>query len=95
MNAIRQAMARRQGGGATPAINQVTSPLNATPGGGPNTPTTPPAPTPTPALPPGQAPLAVRGPQAPVAGGIKAPSNFDDETKALAKQLINKLTQAL
>jgi hypothetical protein len=95
VQAIREAIARRQGGGsATPVVNQMSAPAGALPSGAPN--------TPTPAPPPVQLPPNV--PQAPVApqgavSGKKPPlsqvANFDDETKGLVKGLISKLMSTL
>jgi len=93
MQAIREAVARRQGGGASPIMSQVTAPGAALPTGGPNTPTMP-----IPASPPiPQAPQGPIAPQTPQAGQpqLKQVANFDDETRGLAKALINKLMGVL
>ena len=92
MQAIKEAIARRGGEGGTPAVNQMTPPSGTTPGGGPNTPATPPTAQPTPQ--PGNQ-------QIPNAKGIRTAaqkivsSNFDDETRGLAKNLILKLISVL
>ena len=95
MNAIKEAIARRQGGGSTPALSTQGAPAGATPTGGPSTPTVqaPVVPTPTSGgLPP--APTAQPTPQG-TKPAPKQPNNFDDETKTLAKALITKLLGAV
>lgn len=90
MSAIREAIARRQGGGATPALNQVSAPGASLPTGGPNTPTSP-----TP--PPAQSPSGSVAPSSapPQGAKLKQVDNFDDETRSLAKTLISKLMNVL
>lgn len=87
MDAIREAlMRRRQGGAVPPAASQMTQPVGQTPTGGMPTPVNPPAPAP--AIPPAQ------GGTMPKARG-KAEVSVDDETKLVAKVLIQKLMQIL
>ena len=93
MAAIREALARRQGGGGTPALDQMAGPGGSLPGGGPNVPIPTPVPSPpTGSLPPAQAPLGAVANQP---SKLKQVANFDDETKSLAKQLITKLMSTL
>ncbi|HJZ04493.1 MAG TPA: hypothetical protein VJ327_01360 [Patescibacteria group bacterium] len=88
MTAIREAIARRQGGGASPALSQVTAPGASLPTGGPNTPTNPPPATATPS---GTTP----SPMPSAKPNLKQVGNFDDETRSLAKTLISKLMNVL
>lgn len=93
MDAIREAMARREAGGSVPATSQMTAPGAVLPTGGPNVPIPP---TQLPPNPP-QAPVAPQGavsnPQA--KPKLSQAANFDDETKGLVKQLITKLMSTL
>lgn len=96
MSLIREAMARRLGGGAAgPAMDQQTIPMGSTPGGMPNTPTTPPG-----------APAAnIEGssqlpPRQMVNSALKAGQQanspqFDDETRLTAKALVAKLLKVI
>jgi len=88
---VREAMARRaQGGGGTPALNQMGTPVNPTQSGATPVPNTPPAtqrpPTATPQF---GSPFA--GPKQGQAQGV----NFDDETRAISKTLIAKLLKVI
>ncbi len=89
MDAIREAIARRQKGGAAPALGQVTSPGGPLPTGGPNTPTVPVA------QPPAQVGAPAPAPTPAPKAGMKQVTNFDDETRGLAKTLISKLMNVL
>jgi len=96
MDLIREAMARRAGGGMSaggagmPVLGQATLPQGQTPMGGPNVPIKRPAPA-TPqgpkTLPPRQQPVN----QAMQAGQLAQGPGFDEETKRLASILIKKL----
>lgn len=85
MSAIREAMARRAGGGSMPAAAQMSAPAGPMPTGG--------MPTPTPGtrapMPQGQNLTPRQGqPQAPMAG-------VDNETRQMSKALVKKLLQYL
>jgi hypothetical protein len=101
IQAIRDAIARRQGGGASPVISQMSGPGAQLPTGGSNVPVPSPQPAPptpslpTGSLPPAQAPQGAQGATAGQPSKLKQVGNFDDETKALAKQLITKLMATL
>jgi hypothetical protein len=102
MGLIREAMARRGmgglGGGApTPAVGQLTS-GGPSPMGGPSTqqPAMPQQPTPGLA----QVPTQVSQTAAPQNGALKAGQQaqgpqFDDETRTLAKSLVQRLLKAI
>ena len=101
MEAIKQAIARRNGGSAAPALSTQGAPGGNTPTGGPSTPTVQPAVTPAPQqTTPGTLPRPTGAPPT----GMSTPSgkpqlkqvaNFDEQTKSLAKALITKLMGAL
>lgn len=97
MGAIQEAIARRAQGGSTPPIQQMSAPQAALPTGGANVPQPNQAPqvpqTQTNVTPGNQgAPVS---PEGNVVGKLKQGANFDDETKAVAKQLLNKLIGVL
>lgn len=102
MNLIREALARRAGGGSPvggstiPAAMQISAPSGAGPTGQPSTPTpqppqTPQAPTPSPVD------IATRQAAGGAAGAAQVAQgpNFDDETKKISKALVTKLIQYL
>ena len=100
MGAIREALQRRQmgnlGGGGTPMGQQVSAPNNALPSGAPAAPLQPPAPSPI-----GQ-PQNI---QPPAQGSVQAGAlqagqksqgpQFDEETRLLAKSLIQRLLKGV
>ena len=97
MNLIREALARRQNGGGTPALQQLTQPQASLPTGGANVPQPqqPPAPQPTQQnVTSGQQGSPV-SPEGNVVGKLKQGAQFDDETKIVAKQLLSKLIGVL
>lgn len=97
MDLIREAITRRaQGGGGTPAVQQVTQPQAPLPTGGANVPTQTPQPAPqaTQNVTPGQQGAPV-SPEGNVVGKLKQGAQFDDETKGVAKQLLSKLISVL
>lgn len=99
MSAIQEAIARRaQGGGGTPAVQQMSAPQAPLPSGGANIP----VPTQAPQVPQGvQQNVTPSGqgspvsPEGAVVGKLKQGASFDDETKAVAKQLVSKLIGVL
>lgn len=110
MNLIREALARRAGGGAPmagggtpPAVQQQTAPGGSLPTGGPNVPqgTAPqPLPTPNPTQGPNttprQMPASSANPQQQVAKLTGQAMGFPDpETRDMAKTLLAKLVQFL
>lgn len=98
MSAIREAIMRRaQGGGGTPAIQQMSAPQASLPTGGANVP----QPNQAPQMPQvqqnvtsGQQGSPV-SPEGAVVGKLKQGASFDDETKQIAKALITKLMGAI
>ena len=101
--AIKAALTRRsQGGDSMPALNQMSSPGGETPMGGPNTPATPvlqppmgeptglPRPMPNPSSLP-QKPSPTSSTQ----GVSRSSEGFDDETRKIAKVLVQKLLSVL
>lgn len=106
MDAIREALARRAGGGAAiPAAAQISGAMGRLPTGGASTPI--PQPPTAPAQPQqGAMPQQVRSGaggggggnatnQALQAGQISQGPQFDDETKNLAKSLVQRLIKGI
>lgn len=96
MQSIREAILRRsQGGGGTPAVQQMSAPQGQLPSGGVNTPmpTAPPVPQNVQQnVTPQSSPVS---PEGAVVGKLKQGASFDDETKVVAKQLLSKLISVL
>lgn len=95
MSVIRQALMRRmQGGGGTPATQQVSNPAGPTPLQ-PAQPLQPTGPLPLPQG--GQAPAGAQSsPQAPQQSqGAQDGQGFDDGTKTISKALIARLLKVL
>lgn len=98
MSAIKEAIQRRmQGGAGTPATQQMSAPQAPLPTGGANVP----QPSQAPQIPqvqqnvtPGNQGAPV-SPEGSVVGKLKQGAAFDDETKAVAKQLVSKLIGVL
>ncbi len=97
MQLIQEAINRRaQGGGGTPPTAQMSVPQGQLPTGGAPMPT----PNQAPATPqnvqqnvtPQSSPVS---PEGQVVGKLKQGASFDDETKAVAKQLLSKLIGVL
>jgi len=92
MQAIREAVLRRsQGGVGMPAASQMSAPAAPNPMGGAPTPTQPPA-APVGVPPTGTGGLSQPGVQRPK---IAQGTNFDEDTKRIAKTLISRLIQVL
>lgn len=89
MTLIREAMSRRQQGGAMPMGGQMTASSGPSATGG--------MPTPTPVVQQGQNQGTSIGPRQGGMGGLGkiAGSNFDNETKQISKALVKKLIQYL
>ena len=97
MGLIREAIQRRaQGGGGTPALQQVTTPQAPLPTGGPNVPQPGPQQVPQTQqnVTPGNQGAPV-SPEGNVVGQLKQGATFDDETKKVAKALVAKLIGVL
>ncbi len=104
--AIKAALTRRSSGGSSmPALDQTSSPGGVTPMGGPNTPTTPVSqppmgqggvlPSPRPNTPPPTS-KPVSSPVSAVSEVANGNSGgFDDETRKIAKVLVQKLLSVL
>jgi hypothetical protein len=98
MSPILEALARRRGGGAAPAMDQVSGPMGASPTGGPSTPVAA-----TPQMPqgnPGNMPQQVQSGNAANNAALKASQTaqgpqFDPETRDLAKALVQRLLKGL
>lgn len=98
LSAIREAIARRsQGGAGAPPVQQMSQPQGQLPTGGAPTPQPNQAPPVQPSqtnVTPGQQGSPV-SPEGAVVGKLKQGASFDDETKVVAKQLLNKLIGVL
>lgn len=98
MAAIQEAIARRaQGGVGTPPVQQMTTPQQSLPTGGANVPLQQPPQVPQNVqqnVTPGNQGAPV-SPEGNVVGKLKQGVQFDDETKAVAKQLVSKLIGVL
>lgn len=89
MSAIKEALDRRRvSQPSMPIANQMSQPGGATPTGGPNTPTARPPQVSAPAA---GATLEARS----AMGRVANTPNFDDDTRKMAKTLINKLMGVL
>ena len=96
-SAIREAIMRRaQGGGGTPAVQQMSQPQGQLPTGGMSSPVqqAPPVQPTATNVTPGNAgaPVSAEGN---VVGKLKQGASFDDATKQVAKQLLSKLIGVL
>lgn len=101
MDAIREALARRAGGGASiPAASQISGAMGRLPTGGPSMPIQqPPAAISQPAQ--GTMPQQVKASgggatnQALQAGQVSQGPQFDEETRTLAKSLVQRLIKGI
>ena len=90
MQAIKEALLRRsQGGAGMPAASQLSAPAAPNPMGGAPTQVQPPA------APVGVPPTGTGGLPQPQRPKIAQGTNFDEDTKRVAKTLISRLIQVL